>query len=236
MYELDDYRSQFLWKKTKWDSCDKETREDHPFSNPNFVRFDGGSSRLKILRPEKCNIKFLYDKYIYFSGKLATEQKKLRHVTEAIVNSCDVTVVRMRKEKTLVHVLSKAPEDRSDLYTHQMSYEHVPVFQEVGGGANDELHKSYTTLYHRVDRLRMVVVDLLQKVCSCVKYKIQEGGVAGASQVMYEDVDGKKLIFVVSGSRYDSGVYCESVSFVGEFSEYMSIDKIIDMRSKCQKT
>ena len=230
MHELDIYKNKIEWARTLWDEYDPKTREEHPGANPYFVHFD--SHRIKMLRPEKCNIEFLYDKYLLFKGMLRNANKETNEIIDEIMSTSDISVVRLRPTKTLVHVIR-----RSEEFKYSIEYQHAPIFESDEFYKKDSIYRKYTEMRHRSDRLEMVASDLMRKICDCFKYKVESGDVAGYSDVMYEDAGGRKLMFIVESIRHSHiRVYCKSVSFVGEFSEYMNVDKLIELKkSKTNK-
>lgn len=227
MYELDHYESNRQWSLPLWNTYSKETKEANPRSNPNLVHFR--EAFLERLKPEKCNIKYLWHKYVELRDRLTSARKEFKDVIDEVLSISDVMVIPCPIGiGSRVHVIKKQEGEESRYGRYSIT------FQNVSGISSWREHeklipdiaKKYARIYNSEARLRMLTTDIMTKICKIMKYKLETSGLANVG-AFYEDVDGEKLMFITSAVSGRMPDYCESVSFVGVFSDKMNIDNMI---------
>lgn len=204
MYELECYENNKEWRSSFWKDYDTETKEQYPESNPNFVIFNRGF--LKRLRPEKCNVKFLYNKYIELRDKYVAANDSLSAMVRDLLKDADTVIISNTMNKNaMLYIISKRDENICGMRASwSLSFERaegISSWHENPHLVSDKA-REYSRLYKREYTLRIVSRDLMSKICNLMKYKIEKAGVADIG-LFYEELDGKKLMFMASGNGRD---------------------------------
>lgn len=229
MRELEYWKENYELLKSKWLELSDEERFLRQKENPEFVTFvrefsDGYLTDIGRLRPEHCNLDFLYASLRRISDKYAAINVAFKAVMSNIIGIEECVVMpRIGAEDGDVFIISSKIS----------SYESYRItIGCIGGSFSWKDHPELVTpvavklsyLHAKREKLYRILSDIESKMCDIVSWSVRKCKV-NHDKLVYVDSGGDRLMFLLNNTTVGySEIY--QAKFLGKMSESMDLKNI----------